>query len=253
MNKIIAYKNTLNLGDAIQSFAMCKFLELNNIKIDIHNDISYRQNLFLDYYFNKDMLFVNGWHRKNEEPLPKKGFFVSLHSDINHLKRIDKKSFVGCRDSFTLDNSHKVKLQAIMTGCVTITLEPKQNEQKTENILFIDSIHKNTDPTKTFTQRISKDLNWEDQLILAQERLNILSTAALVHTKRLHILLPCIAMGVPVVLDTTKVHHPERLSFFLDFIPVNEPIENNSGIKEALLEVWNNGSAKIIERYLNDL
>lgn len=250
MNKIIGYKNTINLGDAIQSIALYRYLISKNIDID--KNIIFRQNLGKKCCANKNICYINGWHRKKEELLPNKAIFISLHADTDHLSKVDKSCFVGCRDSWTLDNCRELGLRSIITGCVTITFESVKVTKTAKDIIFVDSTHERTNPDVTFTQKIPENLSWLDQLLLAKQRLELLSKAALVHTKRLHILLPCIAMGIPVVLDRIPFFQPERFSFFLDFIPVNKPIERNSGIREQLIEIWNNNSTQVLGSTTSD-
>ena len=248
--KIIAYKKTKNLGDAIQAIAMNVYLRSIEINSNIETDIVYRQNMCVDHFFNDSRLIVSGWHRANKEPLPKNATFISIHTDEHHLKNINQQSIIGCRDSWTRQNCRNLGINSVITGCVTINLEA-DNSHKTNNILYIDSIH-TSDVAKSYTQVINKNLSWDDQILMAKERLNQLRSASLVYTTRLHILIPCIAMEVPVVLDKIPTYQPERFSFFLDYIPLNQPIEKSSGIKENLLDIWKKNSKVIMEKYLND-
>jgi len=234
---IMSYSGTGNLGDAIQTMAVLEVFKKNKIEFTDYID---RKNL-------KNKMFINGWHRNAKEKLPYEAVFCSIHSDFQHLQQIKKTCFVGCRDYWTLEICKKLKLESILTGCVTINFPISNVKRKNE--LFIDSkyLEKNQ-----YTQGISKDLNWESQLSLAKERLFLLSSSELVHTKRLHILIPCIAMGIPVILDDICDSDNDRFSLISKLVKVNQVIEFNSGIKEELLNIWMSGFSKILERY-NDL
>ena len=234
---IISYSGTGNLGDAIQTLAVLEVFKKNKIAFDDYID---RKNL-------KNNMFINGWHRNKNEKLPDEAIFCSIHSDHQHLRQIKKNCFVGCRDYWTLEICKKLKIESILTGCITINFPISNIKRKNE--LFIDSkyLEKNQ-----YTQGISKDLDWKSQLILAKERLFLLSSSELVHTKRLHILIPCIAMEIPVILDDIHESDNDRFSLISKLVEINKIIDINSGIKGELLNIWMSGFSKIIERY-NDL
>lgn len=212
-----------NLGDGIQTLAVIEFFKQKNIQ----------PSGFIDRNNLQDNMFINGWQRYKNQNLPSKAIYCSLHTDKNHLLSIDKNIHIGCRDNWTNRNCQSVGLQSSVTGCITINF-PLSNETK-QNILYIDSIHDSTN--HNYTQFISDNLSWEDHLVLAKNRLRLVSTASLVYTTRLHVLIPCIAMGIPVCLDKTPIDK-ERFSHISKFVPINKIIELNSGIREKLLEIW---------------
>jgi len=58
-------------------------------------------------------------------------------------------------------------------------------------------------------------MSWQRQWELALHRLETLRTAELVHTSRLHVALPCLAFGTPVVLRRKvrdSAFQPQRFS-----------------------------------------
>ena len=250
--KIISYsykhiknKNNLgNLGDAIQSLAVIEFLNKKQIPISGFTD---RKNL-------DQNTFINGWQKYPEEFLPKDGLFCSIHSDSNHLKNIDKKYLVGCRDNWTDSNCKNIGLNSLITGCVTINLT-KINTYDKKNIgtIFIDSIYKEKNQ---YTQTIDINLSWEQQIQLAKDRLLLISQANLVHTTRLHVLIPCVAMGISVVLDEIPGKkegwiESKRFSHIENFIQTKQIIEINDGTREKLLDTWNTNSQKVLDMYFN--
>lgn len=221
--KIVDHMPLGNLGDGIQTLAVIEFFKQKNIQLSGFID---RNNL-------QDDMFINGWHRYKNQNLPSKAIYCSLHTDKDHLLSIDKSIYIGCRDNWTSENCKSVGLQCSVTGCITINF-PLSNETK-QNVLYIDSIHDSTN--HNYTQFISDNLSWEDHLVLAKNRLKLISTASLIYTTRLHVLIPCIAMGIPVCLDKIP-KDKERFSHISKFIPINKIIELNSGIREELLEIW---------------
>lgn len=222
-------KNTKlgNIGDAIQTLAVIEFFKQKNIK---HSGFVDRNNLI-------DGMFVNGWHRYPHEELPNNAIFCSIHTDQDHLAKVSKKCVIGCRDSWTHDIASQMGFRSIVTGCITINFQLSTSEKR-DGTLYVDSVHRDKNQ---HTQLIESSTPWNEQLNMAQRRLDLLASAALVHTTRLHVLIPCIAMGIPVVLDylPTSKFNEERFSHIKDFIPINKPIELNSGAREQLLDIWN--------------
>lgn len=235
--KILSYLYDIesNLGDAIQTLAVIEFLKKNNI--DTYEFVD-RKNMV-------DGMLVNGWHRFPEETLPKHGLFLSIHTDKEHLVKILKNNFIGCRDTYTKEQCDAAKLRSVETGCITINF-PLCDTTNNKSILFIDSIHNNSNQ---LTQTLSPNTDWYKQLELAKKRIQLLQTASLVHTTRLHILIPCIAMGIPVILDKISEYSPERFSMIKNFITIGKVIEKESGIRDMLLDIWIKNSSKIIESY----
>ena len=100
--KLIKYSEVApNLGDAIQTIALQKFLSKNSITCDGYVDRKCMTN---------DMI-VNGWHRHDNELLPKGAKYIGLHTDYKHLANIDTHQdiIIGCRDPYTLDAVNKIK------------------------------------------------------------------------------------------------------------------------------------------------
>jgi hypothetical protein len=250
--KVISYSyshlkskyHTANLGDAIQSLSVIEFLKKKSIDF----------SGFVDRKKLENNMFINGWQKYPNENLPNDALFCSIHSDIDHLKKINKKYLIGCRDVWTHFNCKKIKLNSVVTGCVTINL-PKIciDSQNKIGTIFIDSIYKDKNQ---YTQFIDVNLSWEKQIELAKNRLFLISQADLVHTTRLHILIPCIAMGIPVILDEIPGEkqgwiESKRFSHIQHFIKIKKPIEITDGTRETLLEIWQSNSEKVLECYFN--
>jgi hypothetical protein len=242
--KIIAYKGTKNLGDAIQTLALMEFCKQYRIRID-------------GYVFRQELepnMLINGWHRNQNEPLPPKAIFCGIHADREKVSNIDHKCLIGCRDTWTYSNCQQSqKTQSLITGCVTINF-PLSTQIK-KNTLFI---HSKYSEKNNYCQYIPKYISWSRQLELAQHRIDIISRAELVHTKKLHVLLPCIAMGIPVILDEIPIDANEdtsspRFSLIEKFIKPNTVIDISSGIRDILLNIWNTNIEKILDHHSKDI
>lgn len=234
--KLISYHKTRNLGDAIQTLASQYLWKKYNIDKFEYVDRSKLVN----------NMFINGWHRNKTEKLPESAIFASIHTDIQHLAHISKNNLVGCRDNWTLNNCKQLNIDCVPTGCVSINI-PLSNCERNGKTVHIDSAYSEE---KQFTQIISSLMSWEDQLSVAEKRLDLISKASLVHTTRLHILLSCIAMGTPVILDKIPKYQPERFDLYENVFS-SKVIELNSGVRENLLNLWNKNFDKVLNHYKN--
>jgi hypothetical protein len=141
---------------------------------------------------------------------------------------------VGCRDLHTLHILKQFDVNPYFSGCNTLTLNKskyaKVNADK-NMILLVDIPEKYKE---NLIQQTSKLYNGEvgfqnlthnispyskdmiDRFSLAKKHLEAFANAKLVFTSRLHVALPCLAMGTPVILviDETELDN----SRFRDYI-----------------------------------
>ena len=98
--------------------------------------------------------------------------------------------------------------QVEMVGCATLTCAPYAGPRW--GVLHVD----NENPDQ-LTQCLPLKFSWPAQYWRAVERLQLLQRPELVHTTRLHIVLPCLAMGTPVQMPArirSWVQEPGRLT-----------------------------------------
>jgi hypothetical protein len=217
MNKIKLIKyseKNPNLGDAIQTITLEEFLKKRSIHIDGYDD---RKSM-------TDDAIVNGWHRFSNELLPKRAKYIGIHTDRKQLLNIDrtqKEVIIGCRDPFTLNEVRKVcGLKGILSYCSSCTLEVYNGPRK-------GILHKYHGE-----KEIKDDAPWDLQIKVAKELLNQLKTAELVYTDRLHIILPCISFGTPVILNPRKFQLQRYSLFDIPEYPGHEKVvELKSGLK----------------------
>jgi hypothetical protein len=150
---------------------------------------------------------------QNVDPL-----FVSFHADpgfrssgaIEYLKR---HAPIGCRDLDTLDWLQSQGVPAWFSGCLTLTL-PRSNVARTNEVCLVEAVRKEhsrwseeflrrlPDSLRThavtLTHRI-EDMDWSRRAETARQRLERYAAARLVITSRIHCLLPCLAIGTPVI------------------------------------------------------
>lgn len=142
---------------------------------------------------------------------------------LAHLKA---NSPIGCRDMHTLDMLKSLGVPAYFSGCPTMTLENRYPERD-DSIYIVDvdrrqrveglfrRLTSNTVKGPDFTSLIPEDIrrrartlthlvdfgdDQERRYARVEELIRAYSTARLVITTRLHVALPCAALGTPCVL-----------------------------------------------------
>jgi len=194
MLKLVKYSEKhVNTGDAMQTIALMDFIEREyKIKLDNFQD---RSNM------TENDMIINGWHRHRREKLPTEAIYIGLHSDYVMMKYIKKNTLIGCRDPFTVEQVSKISgLKSLLTGCATSTIPLYTGERKGEVIYMHEDKETGIIP-------------FEEQIEIARNLINELKTKELVTTNRLHIALPCIALGTPVIIKKREFQ-PERFSMF---------------------------------------
>ena len=154
---------------------------------------------------------------------------------VEYLKKHEP---IGCRDYHTSEILGKAGIKAYFSGCLTLTLgksykrrpcsgeiifvdvlnefsklkdlykHPRITLEKVRNGLFFDGFFKHSLMRKMFSKSLLKnavyleqtvEMNGEDLFDYTDRLLKRLAAAKFVVTSRIHIALPCLAMGVPVI------------------------------------------------------
>jgi len=149
---------------------------------------------------------------------------------------------VGCRDIHTLNILKNMDIDSYFSGCITLSLNNrkyyKQNASHNE-ILFVDIPEKhkenlikktrqiyNDSKYKTLTHSISSySVDLLNRFELARRHLEEFCNAKLVITSRLHVALPCLAFGTPVILVLPEEDLTN--SRLVDYIPYINVITHN--------------------------
>ncbi len=228
---ILYNKSNMNIGDDIQAYATERFLPQIDYYIDRENIDSFAPD-------NSEPVAVimNAWYMwrkwnwppsKNIYPLMV-GFHYADHQLANQwygspLKYeflegvggdyLNAYGPVGCRDMFTLENLKAINVNSYFSGCITMTI-PKmpEREDKGQYICVVDVVKKAREKLKEqlegkievreFSHLRERDetIPWEERRKSVEEILTTYQNARCVVTRRLHCALPCLAMGVPVLL-----------------------------------------------------
>lgn len=221
---IISYSTT-NVGDEIQSLAIKQMLDRVDFYIDREKLNTFRNQ-------EKVKLILNGWYMDNPRNWPPSNdiepLFISFHISHNantnkvflnpdNVAYFKKHEPIGCRDVQTKELLESKGIDAYFSGCATLTYENSFNERN-NTIICADplfniypysygkEIYKRLIPEKYHNEieyvghkRYDVEKDVEGRFKDAEELIEKYSKAKLVITSRIHVALPCLALGTPVI------------------------------------------------------
>jgi hypothetical protein len=245
---VFKYDHTPNLGDEIQSVAASRLLP----QVDYYIE---REEMHRFEATESVFLLANGWYIHNCAAFPPadriRPFYISVHftseslfspAAIAHLKEHGP---IGCRDPYTLRAMRQHGIEAYVSGCLTMTLEPREAAKRTDAVYIVDvndSLLRRIPEkirqsavrlTHAPTERLSKQ-----KFAQAGRLLELYATARLVITGRLHCALPCLALKTPVVLLHPN-RRDRRFGAIAPFLPVHDAQSDNID--------WQPGSPDVAE------
>lgn len=280
---LITFQNTENIGDDIQSYVAIRFLP----KIDY-----YIEREKLDLFFPKKqeqvLTIMNGWflHSKVNFPISPYIYpiYISTHFSTYNSggiqdeylndytkEKLNEYGPIGCRDTGTMKLLEEKGISNYFSGCLTLTIEKDINVKKEDYICIVDIdeeaekyLRKNVSSStkiikKTHQLDIEKNskLSWEQRFKNVKELLDTYQSAKLVITSRLHCALPCLALGMPVILlyDEDKIYTKDRLSDYAKMVNSMSTKEFlNSGMEKVNSNVENPKEyLKIRENIINSV
>ncbi|MEM3000586.1 MAG: polysaccharide pyruvyl transferase family protein [Nitrososphaerales archaeon] len=187
--RILVYENNVNLGDTIQAIALSRwFTNVVGINRDANPSYSAKHPLIVSGFLYHAMA---AW-----QPFIYAGIHIMpSERDINWFAEHGK--CIGVRDPITYRRIRSAGIKAYVVGCPTLTFDRYDGPRSGEYAVDCEA------PGIQMTHTI-KPMRIKDQWLLANEYLDIYRKAALVHTSRLHVVLPCLAFGTPVRLVRPK-------------------------------------------------
>jgi len=230
-----------NLGDIIQGIAAKQFLPADSIAAD-------REKLAL-IPNEPSLLIANGWYQhefENFPPPPKIiPFYISVHiakSDFIKIKSVRAHFLlnapIGCRDYKTLWLMRGFGIPAYFSGCLTLTFKPRYFYTiKSNEVIWVDNMdhpiplnielklnellpagfkkisHDPLSRFQGFNTYVKENTKLIDSLFEEYKKAN------LVLTTKIHCALPCIGMGIPVILIHPNPNDP-RLTVLNNLIKV---------------------------------
>ncbi|NJN06022.1 MAG: polysaccharide pyruvyl transferase family protein [Rhodobacteraceae bacterium] len=126
---------------------------------------------------------------------PSKILFCGIYwlSTDGNVKWLSKSPYpIGARDRETYEGLKKRGVNTELIGCATMTL-PKY-EGPRSGVISVDIDGPGERMTHSIGRKLSLEMEWKGCL----EVIHKYGKAKEVHTSRLHVALPCIAMGTPV-------------------------------------------------------
>jgi hypothetical protein len=147
--------------------------------------------------------------------------------EIDYLKQYEP---IGCRDEFTYQNLKKAGLKVWLNGCMTLTMFPNRQIEGSKKSVFLVDI---SDQLREFIpqefipyirecSQIVKITNSGNIKEITRQRYEqYRDEAKLIITSRLHCAIPCLAMGIPVILAVEKVSF--RFSWVEKLLPIYTP------------------------------
>ena len=241
-----------NIGDCIQSIAVENIYQKAGINV---NDILLVNRDDLNIYDGEEcQLVMNAWFGNYAGifPLPwsdkVKPIFLGFHlNTINNSRQrfLKEKIFekmmpyqpIGCRDRNTANFLKECGLNTYFSGCITLTFDKRKQEPENGKIFIIDltkqayenlplEIKEKADMSITHfyywneypvTVNGAKEFEQEARKILKRYE----KEASLVITSKIHVAMPYIAMGIPVIFINEDIAN-ERFDVLRGLIPMYE-------------------------------
>ncbi len=247
-----------NLGDVIQGLAAKQFLPNGATPVN-REKLSSLTNV-------PSLLIANGWYQHEFDKFPPPTevipFYISVHiakSDFIKIKSIrehfKKNAPIGCRDLKTLWLMRGFDIPAYYSSCLTLTFNNSNSFQGNKSeVIWVDNIDhpiplkieqklNNLIPegfTKISHDPLSRFLKFEnyveDNTELTFSLFKRYEQAKLVLTTKIHCALPCIGMGIPVILIHPNPKDPRLsvLSKLINIISYDDLMEYDSLPESAI-------------------
>lgn len=257
---VIAFKNTQNIGDDIQTYASTKLLP----KVDY-----FIERESLNEFVSKDGEYVNtimnGWYIHDIYSFPPSKFInplmISMHF-TNHLydtcpeyigdlflQYLKNHSPIGCRDSLLKKYFDENKVKNYFSGCLTLTINPFNNVKKDNYVCAVDisdeelahlkKIEKNNIKiiTHFLDNKENSKISYEERMKNVENLLKIYQGAKYVVTSRLHCALPCLAINEPVILiKKDNIDNRNRMGDFYKYLFTISSLDFIKGKIDSLLK-----------------
>ncbi len=230
---IIYHRYSKNIGDDVQSYAASRLLPQVDYAIERE-----KMDMFSSENDEPVAVIMSAWYMWAKWHWPPSTsihpLFVGFHySDLlrgrpagmpirfDFLKGLGADYLraqgpIGCRDVYTVELLRKLEIESYFAGCVTLTLdaprEPVKPEREYICLVDVDEkaialVQKQLEGTNIdirviphVMEKSMVSIPWEQRRETIEDLLSLYQNAKCVVTFRLHCLLPCLAMGTPVLL-----------------------------------------------------
>lgn len=223
-------RETHNLGDNIQIMAIDRLYEKMGIKADTITRIpvsdlsSYRspdgQKLLLPISFPFLDYVEDGLAGRFSDDI--KPIFLGLthmnkrysEKEISFLKKHEP---IGCREEYTYNNLKRYGIDCWLNGCMTLTIDSKE-DRRTGNHQDVFIVDICDELRRYIPPELMKDAVELSQIVklspgesienyVSNRYQQYFRNAKLVITSKLHCVVPCFAMGIPVILAVKQLSY----------------------------------------------
>lgn len=240
---LVYNKNAANLGDDIQTYAAMQFLPKVDYLIDrecMHAFVPNKRE-----YVN---VIASGWYLDNKYTFPFSPYInpllISMHFNSRDLittpgygfldgytkKCLEPYFPLGCRDEGSLKVVKEFGYDAYFSGCMTLTIDRLEDNSKNKNE-YICSVDLNEKCLKYlkenttmevrecthFVDKTYDELPFDERMNRVKSQLLEYQNAYLVVTDRLHVALPCLALGTRVALIYYD-YNADRIATFTNYL-----------------------------------
>ena len=244
-------ERSVNIGDPIQSFAVLELYK--ELGFDEEDIVPLDRYDLADYEGEEIIALINGpetyeyfAYASRFLPISKKihpvfmGFHLRRELSDGELESLRNNQPIGCRDEYTVKYLKTKGIDAFLSGCLTVLFPQRNIERKYDKVFIVDCAES---VLEHIPEKIKKNAEYLSQVIKVESnsndyRLTVDETEAynniartqlnryrdeakLVITSRLHVAVPCAAMGISVVL--VRDTFDERYQFIDRFIPLYKP------------------------------
>ncbi len=246
------YKNVINYGDNLQSLALKSLLRRKANISDEQIGWIVRDEMGLECPLRERGIFIpatgglawNTYPRRNDFPINDdkmqllffgsripEGCFDIISADNRAKEMFLKHEPIGCRDISTRNFVRELGARAYLSGCPTVSFERSTGEHKGKNVYIIADGNRQPPlnqmlPSEIWDNHVrlpgnldapfARPMDDNDCLQVDKDALARLATlerdAKLVITSRIHVAIPCAALGIPVVFFVDKTLGEPRTS-----------------------------------------
>ncbi len=234
----LSYSHSTNLGDEIQTIAATRliqntgleqggFLDRNTLHTTAHCNVlcnGYFEHSKLQALFQDNINpIISNLHIFWDATRP------TLQPEI--VTQLKAHAPIGCRDRHTMSILKAHGIDCFFNYCLTLTLPRRETTVQDGKIFIVDLVDldgflplpesmRKSHEIEFLTHACGNIYSHDAKMLLAQELLDrYKNEAELVITSRLHCALPCIAMGIPVLLFADP--NSERMKLATEIIPIH--------------------------------
>lgn len=228
----------INLGDNIQAcviediYKQLGIRDENIIDINFFDMGNYKGEYVIVPMINSPFMIPN--FPLSNRIIP---FYISfaLQEDVcdDIIPHLSQWAPIGCRDEVTMEYLRNKGIDAYLSGCITITMPKRKKHPIKKKVFFVNCSSKLKEyiprELNDIGEYISHEVKVAHSMVTMEEAKyynkcarmlfeRYREEASLVVTSRLHAAIPCLAMGIPVILAIDNIDG--RFSWVDKLIPV---------------------------------